>query len=209
MGGADDRLGEFVAQIGGAGIVDRGLVFGQRQGGPGFLKILHRDQLAGFQIFLAVEFAFRPQRFEFGGFDVAVGLLDLGEDILLVEAQEFLVAFHRFAIGDGDLHDAAVDFGAQFGGENGAEAADGHDFFGDVGHLDGRGGDFRLALRAKQTRANLLPQGPPAPHCPAQHGQCDHEADDKSEGFGFLGGRSHGSSQDGRTGFWKHSAARY
>ena len=192
VGSADDGFGELVAQVRGAGIVDGRVVFREGQRGAGFLKVFRGDQLACFQIFLPLKFTFGARHLQFRGFDIAVGFLELREDILLVQSQDFLVTLDGFAVDHGDFHDAAADFCAQFGGEHGAEATDGHYFLGDIGDPDGCGGDLGLPLGAEQSRADLLPQRPPAPAGSAENRRCDHEPENKFNWLGFLWGGSHG-----------------
>ena len=62
---------------------------------------------------------------QFGCLDILLHLLQLGEEILLVEAEDFLVFFYLLPVDGENLDDAAVDFRAQLGREHGAESADG------------------------------------------------------------------------------------
>ena len=187
---ADDGLGELVAEIGGARLVNGGVIFGERQRDAHFLKIFWSDEIAGLQFLLSLEFALSALHFQLGGLDIALGLLQLREDVLLVESQDFLLALDGLAIGDENFNDAAADLGAQFGRKHGAEPADRDDFLRDVRRLDAGGGDLGLALIAEQAGADFFPNDLATP---AQTNQDDEDDGDAQEGlhprgsFGRLG----------------------
>jgi hypothetical protein len=92
--GADDGLGELVAQVGGPGLVDGGVVLRQRERDAGFVKVLGGDETTGLQTFLAVEIVPGALRAELGRLDAPLGLLQLGEGVLLVEAENLRIARH-------------------------------------------------------------------------------------------------------------------
>jgi hypothetical protein len=123
--------------------------------------------------------------------DAAFHLGDLRQQVLLIEAENLLVALHMLAVDCGDFDDAPVDLRAQLRGKHRAQAANRDNLLRNRGGAHFHRRNFLLPFVAKEPRAHVLPDHVRAPAEAADHHQHEHGAQDDFGPAGGLDGVGH------------------